>query len=107
MADDNYNVNIPGLSFEWDERKAALNKKKHGLSFEEAKTVFYDEDALLIHDPEHSEEEDRFILMGLSASRRIVVVCHAYRKADQVIRVISARKAARGERQQYRRGWLR
>jgi uncharacterized DUF497 family protein len=107
VADSNYNVNISGPFFEWDERKAALNKKKHGLSFEEAKTAFYDEDALLIHDPEHSEEEDRFILMGLSARLRIAVVCHAYRKADQVIRIISARKATRGERQQYRRGWLR
>jgi uncharacterized protein len=100
VADSNYNVNISGPFFEWDERKAALNKKKHGLSFEEAKTAFYDEDALLIHDPEHSEE-------GLSARLRIAVVCHAYRKADQVVRIISARKATRGERRQYRSGWLR
>jgi len=60
----NYNVNMNELSFEWDERKSRSNKKKHDLSFEEAKTAFFDENALLIHDPDHSEEEDRFILFG-------------------------------------------
>jgi len=103
----NYNVNMNGLSFEWDELKSSSNKKKHGLSFEEAKTAFFDENALLIHDPEHSEEEDRFILLGLSAKLRILVVCHAYRKSAQIIRIISARIASRQEQKQYWQRWLK
>ena len=98
----NYNVNITPLRFEWDKDKSALNQKKHGLSFEEAQTVFLDENALLIHDPDHSEEEDRFILLGLSARFRILVVCHCYRESDEVIRIISARKAVRTEQKRYR-----
>jgi uncharacterized DUF497 family protein len=101
----NYNVIMEGLSFEWDERKSLLNKKKHGLSFEEAKSAFFDENALLIHDPDHSEEEYRFILLGLSAKLRMLVVCHAYRKDNQVIRIISARKASRQEQGQYWARW--
>ena len=97
MDYNNYNVIMNALSFEWDERKSVLNKKKHGLSFEEAKTAFLDENALLIHDPDHSGEEDRFVLLGLSAKLRILVVCHVYRKGDHVIRMISARKASRQE----------
>jgi uncharacterized DUF497 family protein len=97
----NYNVIMNGLSFEWDELKSSSNKKKHGVSFEEAKTAFFDENALLIHDPEHTEEEDRFILLGFSAKLRILVVCHAYRKSAQIIRIFSARKALRPEQKQY------
>jgi uncharacterized DUF497 family protein len=105
MNNDNYNVIMVGLSFEWDEHKSLLNKKKHGLSFEEAKTAFFDEKALLIHDPDHSEEENRFVLLGLSARLRILVVCHAYRKGGQVIRIISARSASGQEQRQYRQRW--
>lgn len=89
------------LNIEWDPRKAAANKKKHGISFDEAATVFSDENGRLIPDPDHSEEEDRFILLGMSWSLRILVVCHCYRAAKNVIRIISARKATRGERAQY------
>ena len=89
------------LRFEWDERKAASNRRKHGVSFEEARSVFLDEDALQIPDPEHSDAEDRFVMLGLSNQLRILVVCHCYRESDEVIRIISARKADRGERAQY------
>lgn len=105
MDTDNYNVITSELLFEWNERKSLGNKKKHGLSFEEAKTAFFDENALLIHDPDHSERESRFILLGLSAKLRILVVCHAYRKDDRAIRIISARKASRHEQKQYWRRW--
>lgn len=90
------------LAFDWDEGKNLSNQKKHGISFEEAEAVFVDENALLIHDPDHSGEEDRFVLMGLSAKLRMLVVNHCYRKNDEVIRIISARKATRMERKQYR-----
>jgi hypothetical protein len=85
------------LSFERDEKKNLLNKKKHGISFEEAQTVFIDEHGLLIHDPDHSDEEDRFILLGLSSILRALVVCHCYRKRNEIIRILSARKATRSE----------
>ena len=78
------------LRFDWDERKAAANRRKHGVSFEEAQTVFLDEDALLRPDEEHSEDEDRFVLLGLSAHLRTLVVCHCYRQQDEVIRIVSA-----------------
>lgn len=90
---------------EWDESKNALNKKKHGVSFEETSTVFADEHALLLDDPDHSTEEDRFILMGFSASLRILVVCHCYRRGEEIIRIISARKATKSERAQYSERW--
>lgn len=90
------------LHFEWDEKKAALNKKKHGVAFLEAQSVFADENALLLDDPDHSRDEDRFVLLGLSLRLRLLVVSHAYRKNDAVIRIISARKATRSEQQQYR-----
>lgn len=93
------------LVFEWDEGKSRANRKKHGVSFEEARSAFLDEDARVIPDPEHSEEEDRFVLLGLSASLRILVVCHCYREDQSVIRIISARKADREEQRQYR-WWL-
>lgn len=89
------------LHFEWDPRKAATNLRKHGVSFSEAETVFSDEYGLLIDDPEHSLDEDRFVLLGVSAASRLLVVVHCYRAGYQVIRIISARKADRIERRQY------
>ena len=91
------------LRFEWDERKAKSNLSKHGVSFEEAKTVFYDDAALVISDPDNSETEDRFVILGFSANARILVVCHCYRDNEGVIRIISARKATRNEANHYRR----
>ena len=91
------------MDFEWDENKARINLEKHGVSFEEAKTVFDDADALQIFDPDHSESEDRFILLGMSAVLRILVVCHCYRADDNIIRIISARKATRNESSTYER----
>ncbi|SRR4030042_2422412 len=91
--------------FEWDKKKNTLNKKKHGIFFEEAQTVFVDDNALLIHDPDHSYKEDRFILLGMSSKLRILIVCHCYRKSDKVIRIISARKATRSEQKYYWERW--
>ncbi|AVM43724.1 hypothetical protein C5Q97_03015 [Victivallales bacterium CCUG 44730] len=91
------------MNFEWDENKAATNQQKHGITFQEAATVFQDEDALQIFDPDHSEAEDRFILLGMSSILRILVVCHCYRANDDVIRIISARKATRNESSTYKR----
>nr|WP_315472288.1 BrnT family toxin [uncultured Undibacterium sp.] len=91
------------LSFEWDKSKATINLKKHGVSFEEAKSAFSDEWAKLIADPDHSEDEDRFILLGYSSSMRLLVVCHCYRTNESIIRIISARKASRHEAASYRR----
>ena len=82
------------ISFEWDENKNQINKMKHGVSFLEASTVFYDEEALLRSDPDHSDEEDRFVLLGLSSELKMLVVVHCYREDDSVIRIISARKAS-------------
>jgi len=94
------------LRFEWNENKNQINKKKHGVSFEEAKTVFLDQNARLIPDPEHSMDEDRFVILGISSLLRTLVVCHCYRENDDVIRIISARKANSEEEWQYvhRRG---
>ena len=89
------------LQFEWDEVKNEINKKKHRVSFEEAQTVFYDMNALMISDPEHSDDEERFILLGYSAMARLLLVCHCYREQDEVIRIISARKANSFEARQY------
>ena len=91
------------ITFEWDEKKNEINKKEHKISFEEAKTVFYDEEALLVEDPEHSSEEERFIILGLSKKANLLVVCHCYRASETVIRIISARKATKTEEKQYRR----
>ena len=91
------------MNFEWDENKAATNQQKHGITFQEAATVFQDEDALQIFDPDHSEAEDRFILLGKSSILRILVVCHCYRANDDVIRIISARKATLNESSTYKR----
>jgi uncharacterized DUF497 family protein len=93
------------LRFEWDPRKAAANRRKHGVSFTEAETAFTDEHGLLIDDPEHSAEENRFILLGMSAVMRLLVVVHCYRVDYRVIRLISARKAERLERRQYEERW--
>jgi hypothetical protein len=81
------------LYFEWDDRKALANAKKHGVSFEEARSVFVDERAKLIDDPDHSDDEERFVLLGFSSTLRMLVVCHCYRGEGDVIRIISARKA--------------
>lgn len=89
------------LRFTWDERKSAANARKHGVTFDEAQTVFLDEEALLIGDPDHSDDEDRFVLLGLSARLRTLVVCHCYREKDALIRIISARKADRTEQARY------
>ncbi|MFA6314086.1 MAG: BrnT family toxin [Sterolibacterium sp.] len=89
------------LHFEWDGRKAAANAKKHGVSFEEAKSVFVDDRAKLIDDPDHSEDEDRFVLLGLSSALRLLLVCHCYRSERNVIRIISARKATAKESESY------
>lgn len=94
---------MSSLRFEWDLKKAALNLRKHGVSFEDAQSVFSDENGLLIDDPDHSEEEDRFVLLGLSHSLRLLVVVHCYRSEGKVIRIISARKADAQERSIYPR----
>ena len=91
------------LRFEWDQRKNAANRRKHGVSFEEATAVFADDHALVIADPDHSESEDRFILLGFCSSLRMLVVCHCYQETEAVVRIISARKANRSERLQYNR----
>ena len=93
------------LRFDWEQRKNLSNQAKHGVSFEEARTAFYDEYARVLADPDHSEEEDRFILLGLSIALRLLIVCHCYRESDEVIRIISARKATRTEQNEYK-GWL-
>ena len=88
------------IRFVWDKAKATENLRKHGVSFDEASTVFADENARLKHDPDHSQEKDRFVLLGISAKLRMLIVCHVYRE-EQIIRLISARKAARNEHKQY------
>jgi hypothetical protein len=93
------------LRFDWDDRKNALNNRKHGISFEEAQTVFFDEQALLIADPDHSEQEERFILLGLRNALRTLVVCHCYRQEGDVIRLISARRVDPQERGAYASRW--
>ena len=97
----NYNINMSSISFIWDEKKARENLKKHNISFEEAQTVFSDPNARMIFDPEHSGDEERFILLGISYGLRLLVVCHCYREDDMVIRIISARKANKNEQTQY------
>ena len=92
---------MSNIEFDWDESKASFNKKKHGVSFEEAVTVFYDDDALEFHDPDHSEEEDRFIMVGLSFKARTLVVSHCVRESGSRIRIISARKATKPETKIY------
>lgn len=91
------------IRFEWESAKAKENLRKHGVSFEEAQTVFYDDYATDFFDKEHSKNEDRFLLLGLSSQLRLVMVCHCYRESDSVIRIISARKATANEAKFYRR----
>jgi len=91
------------LQVVWDPRKAAANKRKHGVSFDEAKSVFLDDSALLRADPDHSGEEDRFLILGLSSGLRLLVVCHCYRETENIIRLISARRAAKRESELYAR----
>jgi len=89
------------ITFEWDEAKNRANKRKHGIPFEEAQTVFLDENAIRYFDPDHSQDEDRFIMLGLSFRLRVLVVCHCYRAGDAIIRIISARKANNEEANDY------
>ena len=91
------------LRFGWDEAKDAANRRKHGVSFQEARTVFHDEHALFMDDPEHSADEDRFLLLGLSIRLRTLVVCHCFREREDLIRIISARRANRQEQIDYNR----
>lgn len=90
--------------FDWDENKNRINRRKHGVDFEEASTVFFDESAILFDDPEHSEQEERFLLLGMSETANVCMVCHCYRESDTVIRIISARKATKKEEERYVRG---
>jgi uncharacterized protein len=92
------------LRFDWDELKNKANRAKHGVWFEEAQSVFSDVHARLFHDPEHSEDEDRFLLLGLSSAARPLVVVHCYRGADSMVRIISARKATKKEVRFYEEG---
>ena len=94
---------MASLRFEWDPKKAALNLRKHSVSFEDAQSVFSDENALLIDDPDHSGEDDQSVPLGLSQSLRLLVVVHCYRSEGNVIRIISARKADAQERFSYQR----
>ena len=89
------------IAFEWDATKAASNIKKHGVSFEEAQSVFYDEFAVQFFDNDHSENEERFLMLGMSVNARIMLVCHCERESGQVIRIISARKATKREQTFY------
>lgn len=89
------------IKFEWDENKNQINQRKHGISFEEASTVFYDEEALVRDDPEHSEEEERFVILGFSNKANLLVVCHCFRASETVIRIISARRATKTESKYY------
>lgn len=89
------------LRFEWDPNKNEINKRKHGLSFETAREVFYDEFAVLFDDPDHSEEEDRFLIIGAIRTEQICIVSHCYRDNENVIRIISARKATKNEQRAY------
>jgi len=89
------------LRFQWDKLKEKANIKKHGVSFDEASAVFYDENALQFFDPDHSESEDRFILLGISFKLRVLVVCHCFRESDTIIRILSARKADGDEENEY------
>ncbi len=95
------------LRFDWDPAKEQANRRKHKVSFQEAESVFADERARLLDDPDHSEAEDRFVLLGLSSRFRVLVVVHTYRGNEDVIRIISARRATRTERAYYDARWQR
>jgi len=102
MFEMHYNIIM--ISFAWDEKKDIENQRKHNISFDEAKTVFFDEEALEFSDPDHSGEEDRFIMLGRSYRLRVPVVCHCHRENEGLIRIISARKATKKENRAYARG---
>ena len=89
------------LKFVWDNRKNKANARKHHVFFEEAQTAFYDEHAIVFFDPDHSDDEDRFILLGISFKLRVLVVCHCFRESERVVRIISARKADKAEESDY------
>ncbi|HOY66431.1 MAG TPA: BrnT family toxin [Candidatus Ozemobacteraceae bacterium] len=89
------------FTFEWDENKSEANRKKHGVTFDEASTVFNDDYARIIDDPDHSELESRFVILGFSIEKKLLMVCHCYRENEKVIRLISARKATKSEANQY------
>ncbi len=89
------------IQFQWDNSKARENLEKHGITFDEAKSVFFDEHAVEFYDDEHSEWEDRFLLLGLSRSLNLLLVCHCFRESESVIRIISARKATKKETKHY------
>lgn len=93
------------LKFEWDSKKARANLKKHGVAFAEAETVFLDEHALEIADPDDAGDEERFVIIGASASNSVLVVCHCYRERKSVIRLISARVATKREKASYNERW--
>ncbi len=96
-----YIVCMEGVQFTWDEDKNRSNRRKHRVSFEEAQTVFLDPRAKLYFDPDHSEDEDRFIILGVSCRLRVLVVCHCYREKETLIRIISARRADKDEQDDY------
>lgn len=89
------------ILFAWDPKKNESNLKKHGISFDEAQTVFYDESAIRYFDPDHSFAEDRFLMVGMSRKLRILIVCHCFREDDTTIRIISARKATKSEEKEH------
>lgn len=100
-----YNIIMEDIIFEWDENKNEINKRKHGLSFEEAQEVFYDDNAILFDDPYHSFGEERFLIIGMIKSSKICIVSHCYRNSDNVIRLISAREATKREKKTYQESW--
>ena len=91
------------IDFEWDDKKSKINITKHGITFEEAVSVFYDEEAIEFYDEEHSEWEDRFLMLGLSNKLNLLLVCHCHREPKGKIRIISARKATKNESKNYER----
>ncbi len=94
---------MENINFEWDENKNQINQRKHGIDFDEAKTIFYDDNAILFDDPEHSMEEERFLILGISKYENLCIVSHCYRSDDNIIRIISARKATKNEVKTYNR----
>ncbi len=92
---------MDNINFEWNEKKNQINQRKHGINFEEAKTVFFDDNAILFDDPEHSMEEERFLILGISKNENLCIVSHCYRLGDNIIRIISARKATKNETKIY------
>ena len=92
---------MKNLTFSWDDKKNSANQRQHGVSFEEAQSVFFDEYAIEFEDPDHSETEDRFLLLGLSQKLRVLVICHCFRKSESEIRIISARRATKKEQKVY------